>query len=116
MSTLNPSEEERLHEYHKTRAMCAGIILHALRDFTEGDEDAESWLMDPYYDSLEEETERVTFPQACSLLDLDPGVIRSKIKGLGKDEILELGARLRRKKLPSEEEPEDEEFDDFFPE
>jgi len=120
MSTLNSSEEKRLHEYQKTRAMCAGIILHALRDFTEGDDEARRWLMETYYDDLETTTKLTTFPQACAMLDIDPDVIRSKIKSLNNSEILELGARLRRKKLPSDEEadeePEEEEWDDFFPE
>lgn len=113
MSLLNSNEEKRLDEYLKTRAMCAGIILHALRDFTEGDKEAVDWLFDTDNDDLDVETELVTFPQACALIDLDPDTIRCKIKSLGKFEILELAAKLRRKKLPTFDSGQEDE-DDFF--
>ena len=113
--------------------MCAGVVLHALRDFTDFNDDdddddkdrekrkerrveAECWLMDTSFDDLEEHTVRVTFPQACALLDISPETIRSKVKGLDLGEKLRLGALLRRKKPPEEKSKEEEEYVDFFPE
>ena len=99
-------EEVRLQDQLSTRALCAGVILRALRDYIEGDRDALLWFMDSDLDDVEPEEGTTTFARACANLELDPNSIRDKLRFMTWIDLEMMKGRLRRTKTLSRTELE----------
>ena len=90
--------DERLYESNNARALLAVTLFHALRDYIDGDLDADEWFFsDASTEELDLDTEKhLTFLDVCNALDMDPQRFRRKLVGFTTEELQAIKKKLRR--------------------
>lgn len=95
--------EERKQEAGRSRALLATTLVHAIRDYINGDVDADCWIFDDVTEESVDELSRMTFVSVCSALELDPKNLRNKLIHASLEELKSIKKQLRRPRASGDE-------------